>query len=184
MNARVAGGLCLLSLFALMFGCGDGKGGQRASATNTGAASTATKTAEAAGGLAPAPNIKGGTWFSKDGQAPDLKDKVYLAEFWSVYCGTCVDSIPRVQELAKKYAAKGLIVVAPSIDSKDDIEKLRHERGVSEYAMLSDAQDTFDAYHVQQFPAAFLVGKDGKIHWSGHHLDSDVEAEIEKLLAQ
>ena len=29
-----------------------------------------------------APAIEGKTWFTKDGQAPELKDRVYLIEFW------------------------------------------------------------------------------------------------------
>lgn len=31
---------------------------------------------------ATAPAIKGKTWFTKDGKAPDLKGKVYLIDFW------------------------------------------------------------------------------------------------------
>jgi hypothetical protein len=29
-----------------------------------------------------APELKGKTWFTKDGKAPDLKGKAYLIDFW------------------------------------------------------------------------------------------------------
>lgn len=74
-------------------------------------------------------------------------------------------------------------MVAPSLDAKEEVEKLRNERGITEYAMLSDAQETVDAYGITSIPAAFLVGKDGSIRWRGMHL-AEAEEEIEKALAE
>ena len=31
---------------------------------------------------APAPTLEGKKWFTPDGQAPETKGKVYLADFW------------------------------------------------------------------------------------------------------
>lgn len=75
------------------------------------------------------------------------------------------------------------MVIAPSLDAKEDVEKLRHERGITEYAMLSDAQETFDLYGVRYMPTAYLVGKDGTIRWQGDHVAA-AAAEIEKALAE
>ncbi len=44
-----------------------------------------TAAAQEAPGIAvgaQAPEMKGGEWVSKDGKAPDLKGKAYLADFW------------------------------------------------------------------------------------------------------
>lgn len=40
----------------------------------------------------------------------DLNGKLILLDFWEVWCGPCVESMPRVQGLYEKYKVKGLEV--------------------------------------------------------------------------
>lgn len=80
---KMVAGLCAASLFALALGCGSG--GPPPAAPSA-APSPAKTVASASNEKAEqAPPIKGGAWFTKDGQAPDLKGKAYIVEFWSVY---------------------------------------------------------------------------------------------------
>ncbi|MCW8132102.1 MAG: hypothetical protein KIS92_17280 [Planctomycetota bacterium] len=80
---KIASGLCAASLFALALGCG---GGGPPPETPSAAPGPAKTVASASNDKAEkAPPIKGGAWFTKDGQAPDLKGKAYIVEFWSVY---------------------------------------------------------------------------------------------------
>ena len=85
--------------------------------------------------------------------------------------------------MAKKYADKGLVVVAPSLDAEGPVKQFRTRHNVK-YAMLTSAGQTAHAYGVDSYPTMVLVGKDNKIKWTGHFENPDfikiLEAELAK----
>jgi peroxiredoxin len=85
--------------------------------------------------------------------------------------------------LARKYADKGLVVVAPSLDAEGVVKKFRERHGV-DYPMLTVAGTTARAYGIMGYPTLVLVGKDNKVKWVGHGETADfirkLEAELEK----
>lgn len=51
----------------------------------------------------------------------DFKGKVVLIDFWAHWCGPCRASVPKMNELYKKFESKGLVIVA--VHSDKDTEK-------------------------------------------------------------
>lgn len=83
---KAIAGWCAAGVIALALGCGGG--GVTQQPTPKPPPPPGDKTPEktiATSEKDMAPPIKGGTWFTNDGQAPNLKGKVYIAEFWSIY---------------------------------------------------------------------------------------------------
>ncbi len=85
--------------------------------------------------------------------------------------------------MAKKYAEKGLVVVAPSLDAEAIVKKFKEKHTIEEYALLSDAQATAAAFGVQAYPTLFLVGKDRKVLWKGHFENEEMIKALEAALA-
>ncbi len=120
------------------------------------------------------------------------KDKnVYVVEFWATWCGPCRKSIPHINDLAKKYADKGLVVVGVT-DEEGAIEKV--QGFVKEYGdkmtytvAVDSSRATTAAYMggvgAQGIPTAFIVDKGGKLVWHGHPMDPEFDTTIEKVLA-
>ncbi len=113
--------------------------------------------------------------------------KVYLVEFWAVWCGPCIGNIPHLNALQKKYAKDGLVVVGftspdrfpgkPQAPERNSIELVRSfvaKRGDGmDYTVAYDlaGRETFQSYFNAPeagIPGAFIVGRDGKIVISGH----------------
>lgn len=46
----------------------------------------------------------------------DFKGKVVLIDFWAHWCGPCRAAVPKMNELYKKFADKGLVIVAVHSD--------------------------------------------------------------------
>jgi hypothetical protein len=90
---------------------------------------------------------------------------------------------PHLVRWHKDYAEKGLVVV--DIDNgqidKQDRLKTEVEKGEVTFPVLWDAEaKNCKEYGIKGYPAAFLVGVDGKVLWEGFPLPK-VE-EVEKLI--
>src|SRR5664279_662113 len=62
--------------------------------------------------------------FKLEGKLPDsLKGKVVIVDFWASWCGPCKDSFPVMNDLQKKYADKGLVIIGINEDEeKSDMQ--------------------------------------------------------------
>lgn len=126
-----------------------------------------------------APELEITSWV-KNGpvKLSDGKDKnVYVIEFWATWCPPCRASIPHLSKLQEKYKDKGLVVVGISNEDTASVERFVKTQKDMEYHVGVDTSKdkTYSKYMdgVDGIPHAFIVGKDGKIVWSGHPMKTD-----------
>ena len=126
------------------------------------------------------------------GEAPKSFEpgKVYLLECWATWCGPCVAAIPHVNELHKKFAAKGLRVLGINVweDGEDKVAKFVKDKGDGmsypvAYTGRGSAFETewLKAAGVNGIPHAFVV-KDGKLLLMTHPAEL-TDKVIEALLS-
>jgi peroxiredoxin len=108
---------------------------------------------------------------------------------WATWCTSCQEEMAALDSLRTQYAAKGLRVVAVSVDN-GDIEKVRRFAASNHLGMTvaHDPMSTINqTYEVVGVPTTFIVGKDGTLLWrhTGNVTEvmSDARATIEKALA-
>lgn len=150
---------------------------------------------------APEPTLKAGsevkleavsaaTWV----QGEPLKEwepgKVYMFECWATWCGPCIAAIPHVNDLHKKYHAKGLRVYGMNVweDGLEKVEKFVKDKGdgMSYPIAYTGKGSAFEkewltAAGVRGIPHAFIV-KDGKLAVTSHPAQL-TDAVIELLLS-
>ncbi|MDX8401481.1 MAG: TlpA disulfide reductase family protein, partial [Mariprofundaceae bacterium] len=92
------------------------------------------------------------------------KGEVVLLNFWATWCPPCREEMPSMAELYRKYAARGLRVLAVSVDRRDaDLAGFVKEYGLP-FEVLHDADNAVSRrYGVFKFPETFLIGRDGRI---------------------
>jgi thiol-disulfide isomerase/thioredoxin len=158
-------------------------------------AKEAPKPAEAAEVLgvgSAAPALEGVTWVQgEEVKGMDEKGKLYIVECWATWCGPCVQIIPHMNELHKKYAEKGLVIVGMNvweegIDKSKDFVKKQGE-GMSYRVAYSGGKESkftsswLEASNTTGIPTAFAV-RDGKIIFKGHP-GGLTEETIESMMA-
>jgi thiol-disulfide isomerase/thioredoxin len=132
-----------------------------------------------------APEISAKDWLNASA-APTLaalRGQVVLVEFWATWCGPCIQSIPHLNALQKKYADRGFKLVSLTEQDRNGIESFTRRTPMN-YLIGTEGEATFDRYGVSGIPAAFVVDKTGKIAWEGNSGDAALEGAIEAALGR
>ncbi len=111
--------------------------------------------------------------------------KVVLLDFWEVWCGPCLASMPKVQALYEKYKDKGLLVYGITCE-KDQLEsakRLVQKRPIN-FPMLAGNELVKSAYKVNAVPLYVLINKTGKISFLSEGYSEEVEKAIQKALSE
>jgi peroxiredoxin len=127
-----------------------------------------------------------------DGKPVDLKallkQKVVILDFWATWCGPCIEAMPEVLAVAKKYQDKGVVLYAVNVaeDAATVRDFLRELRLDVPVAFDSDGRIS-DLYQASGIPQTVLIGKDGNVQvvhvGFGPNLTDELSQEIEALLA-
>jgi thiol-disulfide isomerase/thioredoxin len=124
----------------------------------------------------------------------DHRGKPLLVTFWATWCEPCRDEYPLVNELAKQYAAQGLVVVG--VDMDDDAELGRAQRFIEKNQPVfpnvrkkmgheDEFVDGVDPRWHDTMPANFFYAADGRLigFMTGGRPRSDFDQMIQATLA-
>ncbi len=137
------------------------------------------------GELAPALSVQ--EWVKGDPISKFEPGKVYLVEFWALWCGPCIGNIPHLNALQRRYAKDGLVVIgftSPDLETgevgprpeRNPLSKVREfvaSRGDRmDYHVAYDTADraTYKRWMhtLSGIPQAFLIDRQGRLAASDH----------------
>lgn len=135
----------------------------------------------------PAPPLAVDKWVKGEPVKELEKGKVYVLECWATWCGPCIQAIPHVTELQKKYKDKGLVVIGMNIWENDvaAVEPFVKKMGAKmDYRVATDlvpegaesgkmADTWMKAAGRNGIPCSFIVDREGRIAWIGHPMSMD-----------
>lgn len=131
-----------------------------------------------------APLLSGGTFdFSTA-----LGKKPVLLAFWASWCKPCLLEAPQLVALHTKYAKKGVVVVAVSIDERDDYANLR--KVVADlklpYPVPLDSSGEVLAKYAKgaSIPLTFVIDRSGAIVYKHQNFEPGDEVGIEGALEE
>jgi thiol-disulfide isomerase/thioredoxin len=122
--------------------------------------------------------------FTGEGVAISEKvGKVVLLDFWEVWCGPCVQSMPKVQKLFESYRDEGLEVMAVLMDkdSKDSAQLMLDHKKITLPQMIGN-QDLREYFQVYAIPQYVLIDRAGKIKFIYQGYDEAIEENVRQLL--
>lgn len=97
-------------------------------------------------------------------QLSNLKGKVVYLDFWASWCGPCRKSFPWMNELQRKYADQGLVVVGVNLDAKPDDAQAFLQRTPAEFRLAFDPQgESPRRFGVKGMPTSFIIHRNGQV---------------------
>lgn len=97
----------------------------------------------------------------------DYAGRVTLLEFWIFHCGACQAAVPKLNELKRKYANTELEILAVNFEDTPRLIELFADKFKPEFPILYNGASTAKQFGVTFYPTIVLVGKDGKVRYSG-----------------
>ena len=136
-----------------------------------------------------APELALAEWTDgKPHRLADYRGQVVVLDFWGVWCGGCVESIPVMKELADKYEPQGVVFLAiHTPDGKrDQINKLRKLKawnaacGIDRGATTSDGESS-RRYGVSGYPSVIVIDPEGRIAFNSGAAPQDRDAFMKEM---
>ncbi len=119
----------------------------------------------------------------------DLSTGVVLLNFWEPWCGPCIEKMPKVDELQKRYKNAGLRVFSLSKIEGDEQNHSDNERIALEHLSLTfarvseqfiigewDDETLKNGFGVKNYPTSVVLNN-GKVVWYNSSLGADANPE-------
>ena len=126
-----------------------------------------------------------------EGKRHSLKDyrgKVLVLDWWYKDCPWCMVAMPKLTEVARKYADRPVVVLGMNVDRDTNDARSAIEKMRPGYSSLLAAKDLAKKYKVTGYPTLFIVDKKGKVadvHFGySKQMAADLSRKLDALLAQ
>ena len=120
----------------------------------------------------------------------DLRGKVVGIEFFTHSCGNCVNAIPKLDRIYRKYESKGFVLIGvhspelPTDTKIDSIKTFVSKNHLSFPVAVDNDMMTWQVYNQRYWPTLYLLDKEGRIQ--SRHIGEGgydaIEKEIQHLL--
>lgn len=116
----------------------------------------------------------------------DYLGKVVLLEFWSVFCKSCLEEMPAVKELHKRYKDQGLEVISINTDAFSDarVMQVLEKAGMTvDYPVVRDMRKEISAaFDVELLPVTVVIDRNGWIRLYQEGYRRGEEESFEKVI--
>ena len=107
-------------------------------------------------------------------------NKLTLVDFWEVWCGHCIASFPKVDELNNKYRDK-LQVIGIVTEDKENAIKLIKAKSITFTNLFGDSE-LLKIYNVNSFPRYFLIDNKGIVQKEYFGFSDQIEKDIKGMI--
>jgi thiol-disulfide isomerase/thioredoxin len=126
-------------------------------------------------------------WLNTEPLTADaLRDRVVLVDFWTYSCVNWLRTLPYVRAWSERYSDLTVIGAhAPEFSFEHDLDNVRRacaELGVTYPVVIDNDFAIWRAFGNHYWPAVYLVGRDGRVHF--HHFGEEAYVATEQAIQE
>jgi peroxiredoxin len=88
--------------------------------------------------------------------------QVLVLNFWATWCAPCVEEVPSLVEMQRRMKAKGVTVLAVSVDADDNAyRQFVKDHGVNLLTVREPDQKSAALYGTFKFPETYVIDREG-----------------------
>jgi len=128
-------------------------------------------------------------------QRQTYRGRILVVDMWATWCISCIERFPKMVALDKKYAARGVQIVAINLDDRDDVEAIAKSflhsvrAHFPNYRMDENLMQAFEKLQLTGIPVVIIYDRQGRQRYrltgdnpNKQFTDRDVETAIQQLL--
>jgi peroxiredoxin len=118
----------------------------------------------------------------------DLKGKVVLLDFWGTWCPPCVESVPELRNLHKRYSKdSAFVLIGISSDRDDEVWKDFTDKNRMIWPQYRDGNRKIqNAFNIRAYPTYIVIDHEGIVRYQstgfGYGRAADLESAIKKYI--
>jgi len=90
------------------------------------------------------------------------RGQVVVLNFWATWCAPCVEELPSLVEMQRRLKAKGVIVLAVSVDVDESAyRKFVKDHSVNVLTVRDPDQKSNSLYGTSLFPETYVIDRNG-----------------------
>ncbi|RJP25211.1 MAG: TlpA family protein disulfide reductase [Deltaproteobacteria bacterium] len=137
----------------------------------------------------PAPMFSGQTIDSQPIDFRQLKGKkVVMLDFWSIYCASCIEEMPRLTEIHNEFKDKGLLVIGVNLDSFGTHRVVKFMQGMETRitfpVIIDKNRQVATSFNAMVLPTTLLIDASGRIRYYHVGYKPGDEKQIRNIVIQ
>jgi cytochrome c biogenesis protein CcmG, thiol:disulfide interchange protein DsbE len=113
-----------------------------------------------------------------------LRGRVVYVDFWASWCGPCRQSFPWMNEMQRKYGARGFTIVGVNVDKRDADAQRFLQQVPAGFTVVYDPKGVAPAaYGVRAMPNSYLIDAQGRVAGVEYGFKEDRKADLERQIA-
>jgi thiol-disulfide isomerase/thioredoxin len=95
-----------------------------------------------------------------------FRGRVVVLNFWATWCAPCLDEMPILTAVYKRYSSSGLVVLGASLDDAKNVHAV--DAAARKYKIdypiyINVSAESMESFGVESVPATILLDRDGRI---------------------
>ena len=95
--------------------------------------------------------------------------KVVMLDFWSIYCASCIEEMPRLNEIYNEFRDKGLVVIGVNLDSFGTHRVMKFMQGMENKinfpVIIDKNRQISTVFNAMVLPTTLLIDASGKVRY-------------------
>lgn len=92
-----------------------------------------------------------------------LSGKLVVVDFWATWCGPCIASFPKLNQLKAEMAGKPVEFFSVSYETRGQVEPVLRKHPLNTTVVLDNDFRTFKAFDAWGIPSVFVFDKQGNL---------------------